>query len=141
MFDHIDTEKIKSQIAEAKELKDSKELFETLALLTSTGKEIKDALEEFAGLEREIKQAINDRAKSLYGDKWSAIAGEKYKVSRSFTGNVYDISDEVDKKFVVVKKSANTKEIDNYIKEKGQLPKGVDLNSQRGEMLRITVRQ
>lgn len=136
----IDVDQVISQIDKAKELENNSELFTTLASLSATKKMIDEAYDKYVEVEQNIKQAINDKAKSVYGVKWEAIAGEGYKITRSLTGSVYELTDRVQSKFVVVKKTPNTKEINAYIKAKSKLPAGVEYNPNRGESLRITVK-
>lgn len=139
-FLEIDMDYLKESLENAKTLVDHKELFQSLAALSTTKEQINNALEQYSVIEKEIKQYINDKAKALYGTEWNSISAEHYKISRSFTGSVYDITDDVQSKFVIVKKSPNTKEIENYVKAKSKLPKGVEYSPNRGESIRITVK-
>ena len=135
-----DPDKITEVIKEATDLENNKKVFDKLAYIAQIKKEIADMVEGFDKLEREVKYAINDRAKALYGKDWTVIAGEGFRVNRSFSGSVYEIIDAPPKQFVKVTTSPDTKAIDEYVKDKSKLPKGIALNEHRGESIRITVK-
>lgn len=134
----LDLDPFLTKIKYAKNLED-KEFFGELAKIQSVKDELKDIQEAVEDVERQVKQAINDRAKALYGDNWQAIKGEGFKISRSMTGAVYSVTDKADDKFIQLSVRPDTKAIDSYIETKGELPGGVDFNPKRNESLRITV--
>lgn len=133
-------DKIVELIKEAKDLKNNTNVFDKLAFVAQIKAQIGDLTEAFDKLEREVKYAINDRAKALYGKDWDVIAGDGYKVTRSFTGAVYDITDSTKKEFTKVTIAPDTKAIEEYVKAKSKLPNGVALNEHRGESIRITLK-
>ena len=91
-------------------------------------------------LELEIKAEINAKAKALYGPNWKAIKGDGYKITRSSTGSIYEITGEPAPELVEIKRSLKSKLVDEYVKAKGQLPEGVGYNPIRGQAIRITVK-
>lgn len=129
-------------LAEAEKLEEAEGMIEQLTNITKAKKELKDLLDIVEKYEAAAKGLINSRAKNLYGHDWQAIAGDGFKISRSKTGAIYtrnpDIA--VSKKFIEVKESINTKAVDAYFDEKEALPKGIELNPTRGEMIRITIK-
>lgn len=74
-----------------KDFENDEQLFQELAGIASCKREIDEFLDQFSNLERSIKQAINNKAKASFGDKWAAIRGNGYKITRSMSGNVYDV--------------------------------------------------
>ena len=135
----LDSDGLKTLIEEATSLEENQALFDKLAEV----QRIKAGFQEVADLidkhEREVKAAINQKAKALYGPDWTAIAGQGYKITRSKTGSVYDITGKPPKDLVEVKTTVKTKLVDEYVKSKGKLPKGIELNPKRGESIRIKV--
>lgn len=125
-----------------KDFENDEQLFQELAGIASCKREIDEFLDEFANLERSVKQAINDRAKALFGDKWAAIRGNGYKITRSMAGSVYDVDPKsTNKKFLVTSYAPNTDAIKDYVREKNKLPKGVEFNPNRTEVIRINVKE
>jgi hypothetical protein len=127
-------------IETATELKNDKDVFEGLTQIAKTKSELKDLLETVEKIETESKGLINSRAKALYGNDWQVIAGEHFKVTRSKTGEIYTINGEPNKKFIKVKKSVDSKAVEDFVADNDKLPAGIEINDKRGESLRITVK-
>ena len=138
----IDDEALKANILEATDLNDNEAMFERLTEIAKAKKELSDALDQITSLESLAKSEIDSRAKTLYGNDWQAIAGSGYKISKSYTGAVYNISPDVKpaKKYLVIKESINTKVVEAELEVSGKLPKGIEPNKSRGTMLRITLK-
>lgn len=137
----IDITALKEAIEGATNLNDNEEVFNALAEVFRTKKEITDVLDRIAFIESEAKGLINSKANALYGNEWSAIKGDGYKISKSFTGSVFNILEDVKppKKFVKIKESLDSKLVEEYIKETGKLPKGIEYNPNRGASIRVTI--
>lgn len=126
-------------IENAKSL-DGNEAFTNLTGIYAAKKELKDALERVEKIESEAKGLINAKAKQLYGNDWAVIKGDNYKITRSFTGAVYEIDGAPKSDFVEIKKTVNTSAVKAYAElHEGLLPKGIVTNGNRGESLRITI--
>ena len=136
----ISLEDIKSVIEKSTDLKDDKSFFYNLSLITKYKNLVKDALEGIEKLEKDTKGLINARAKALYGDDWQVIDGNGFSITRSRTGEIYTINGEPNKKFVIVKKSVDSKAVEDFILENEKLPAGIELSDKRGESLRITLK-
>lgn len=139
----IDDEALKSNISEAMDLNNNDEMFTRLLEVSKAKKEVADALEKIEAIEKMAKSEIDSRAKNLYGKDWQAIAGEGYKISRSFTGSVYtfDPENKPAKKYLVIKETVNTKLVDAEAELKdGVLPKGIEINPSRGSSIRINLK-
>ena len=117
-------------------------MIEQLTTITKAKNELKDLLEIVEKHESAAKMIINARAKQLYGSDWQAIAGDGFKISRSFTGAVYTLNPDYNtpKKFLKIVTSVDAKAVDAYRDEKNKLPVGVELNPTRGESIRITIK-
>lgn len=137
----IDEQELKSSIEGFISYQDNEELFSKLSSVVKAKKELLDALEKIEAIEKESKGIINSKAKSLYGSDWKVIAGKGYKITRSSTGAVYTINPEVkvNKKFLKVIESIDTKAVELELEKTEKLPKGIEYNPQRGESLRITI--
>lgn len=138
----IDDEALKSSIFEATDLNDNEAMFAKLTEISKAKKELADALDQISSLESLAKNEIDNRAKTLYGNDWQAIAGSGYKISKSYTGAVYNISPDVKpaKKYLVIKESINTKVVEAELEVSGKLPKGIEPNKSRGTMIRISLK-
>lgn len=138
----IDEEALKSSILEATDLNDNEAMFAKLTEISKAKKELADALDQISSLESLAKSEIDSRAKTLYGNDWQAIAGSGYKISKSYTGAVYNISPDVKpaKKYLVIKESINTKVVEAELEVSGKLPKGIEPNKSRGTMIRISLK-
>lgn len=135
----IDLKAITAAVEASKTLEDNETIFGLLAGFAYDKKAVEAFLEAFEAVEREIKQVINDKAKSLYGTEWTAIKGHGYKLSRSYTGDVYIMSGTPPPQFVKIKRSLDTKLVNQYVKAEGKLPRGVDYSDVRGERIGIKV--
>jgi hypothetical protein len=136
----LDDQAIKNLINEAAELENNNELFGRLAEIARAKQDFKDVAEVLDKVELEIKAEINDQAKALYGPQWHAIKGDGYKITRSYTGSIYEIAGEPAPELIEVKQSIKSKLVDEYVKAKGTLPEGIGYNPNRGEAIRITVK-
>jgi len=138
----INEEKLAESINDAIKLDDNEQMFNHLCEVKRTKMELEDALEKLEKIEIVAKGLINSKAKQLYGNDWQTIVGKGYKITRSSTGNVYVRNPEikVSKKFIEIKESLLTKEIDLEIEKTGKLPKGIEVNPNRGESIRITIK-
>ena len=135
-----DDQAVKNLISEAAELENNAELFGRLAEIARIKADFRDVEEQLDNLELDIKAEINDKAKALLGPQWQAIKGDGYKITRSHTGSIYEVTGEPAPELVEVKKSIKTKLVDEYIKAKGTLPEGIGYNPNRGEAIRISVK-
>jgi hypothetical protein len=136
----LDDQAIKNLISEAAELESNDELFGGLAEVARIKQDFRDVEEVLDKLELDIKSEINDKAKALYGPQWQAIKGDGYKITRSYTGSIYEVTGEPAPELVEVKRSIKSKLVDEYVKAKGTLPEGIGYNPNRGEAIRITVK-
>jgi hypothetical protein len=136
----LDDQAIKNLISEAAELENNGELFGRLAEIARIKQEFRDVEEVLDKLELEIKAEINEKAKALYGPQWQAIKGDGYKITRSHTGSIYEVTGEPAPELVEIKRSIKSKLVDEYVKAKGTLPEGIGYNPNRGEAIRISVK-
>ena len=137
----IDADSIEKTIRKSKDLQNDESVFSDLAWLMDNKRMVDNLLDEWEDLERKIKQALNDKAKGLLGPNWKALDGDGFKLRRSLTGSVYEMSepDKVDDEFVEVKLSVKTKEVETNIKENSKLPEGLSYNPKRNESIRISI--
>jgi hypothetical protein len=136
----INLDWLREQIEKATELTGDEEFFEQLSAVEVVKKQLKDVEDQIKTVEAEAKGMINARAKALYGNDWQVISGKHVKITRSKTGDVYTINGTPSAKFVKVKKSVDSKLVDEYVVKNSKLPKGIEINDKRGESLRITVK-
>lgn len=137
---NIDLKALREQIEKATKIEDGEKFFESLSEVYKIKAEIGAVLDQITSIETEAKGLINSKAKALYGNEWQAISGEKFKITRSRTGDVYSIVGNAPPRFVKIKKSVDSKAVDNYVAEKGKLPTGIEINDQRGESIRVTIK-
>lgn len=138
----IDIVKIHDIVNDASDLNDNQEMFGELVKITRVKKQLELLLDQVTSIELEAKSAIKGRATELYGANWSAIAGNGYKITKSATGAVFSVLPDAtpDADFYEAKLSLNSKLVENYVKETGKLPEGIEYNSTRGSSIRITVK-
>lgn len=136
----IDLKALREQIEESTKIEDGEKFFESLTEVYKIKAEIGAMLDQITSIEIEAKGLINSKAKALYGNEWQAISGEHFKITRSRTGDVYTITGQAPPRFVKIKKSVDSKAVDNYVAEKGKLPTGIEINDQRGESIRVTIK-
>ena len=138
----LDIGQIRKTIEASKNLQEDHEVFKSLSSLMEVKRLVSELNEVWDQAEREIKQAINDKAKALYGTQWRAIDGDGFKVTRSMSGSVYQIidPDKVPEEMLEIKVGVKTKAVDNFIKEKSTLPEGIAYNPDRNEQLRINLK-
>lgn len=138
----LEPEELTKSIQEAVTLENNEELFGKLADVFKAKKDLKDLLDQVEKIEAEAKNAINSKAKTLYGDSWQAIAGKGYKITRSKAGAVYTRLEgaKIGKRFIKIVESLNTAVIDEELEKTGKLPKGLDFNPNRSEVIRVTLK-
>jgi len=135
----INLEEIKDTITEAIDLNDNEQLFSKLVEVYRAKKKINDVIDQLISIETEVKGLIKSKADALYGNEWSAIKGKDYKITKSGTGSVFNIVGKAPKQFLVIKESLDSKLVENFIKETGKLPKGIEYNPSRGYSIRVSV--
>lgn len=138
----LNEEELARSINEAIKLDDNEEMFNHLCNVKRAKSELEDALEKLENIEIIAKGLINSKAKELYGIDWQTIASKNYKITRSKTGNIYVRNPEisVNKKFLKIVESLDTKAIDAELEKTQKLPKGVEVNPNRGDSIRITIK-
>lgn len=137
----VDLGGVLKAIADSKTLDDNDAIFRGLSSIVEVKAQLDKAAFALRDLEAQVKTAINDKAKELVGKDWQVIQGAGYKISRSWAGSKYDYDEEVaDEKYLHLKISANSEVIDEYVKDNGKLPDGIELNPNRSEQIRITVK-
>lgn len=135
----FDLAALRASIENVDKIEDAEDFFNQLTEVIRVKAEANDILDRIKSVEAEAKGLINAKAKALYGDDWQAVKGHGFKITRSNTGAVYDITGKPSPKFLVVKKTVDSKAVDEYITtHDGKLPAGIDYNPKRGEQLRIT---
>ena len=137
----VDVDKLREQIESATKIDDAESFFEEITKIEKAKKEIKDLSDQIYSMEQDVKGLINTKAKALYGGDWQVIKGERFKITRSKTGDVYLVNGTPSAKFTKVKVSVDSKTVDDYVTEHDKLPKGIEINDQRGESLRITIKE
>lgn len=135
----FDLDAIKDEIQASKKITGNEAYFKQLARIQSVKNQIKLLEDQLITVDQEAKGLINNKAKALFGDNWQVIKGDNFKITRSQTGDVYVITDAASPKFVKVKKSVDTKAVEEYVTQHSKLPKGIEVNDQRGESIRISV--
>ena len=136
----IDLGELADSINNAPELNDNEQLFAALASVVAPKKQLEDALDEVKKLEGVAKGLISSKAKQLYGEDWTAIKGDGYKIARVKTGAVYNIVGKARGQFLEVKTTVNKDAVNDYVKLKNKLPAGIEVNQTRGESLRLTLK-
>jgi hypothetical protein len=138
----INEEELANSINEAIKLEDNEKMFDQLCQVKRAKLEIEDALEKLEKIDIVAKGLINSKATQLYGNDWQTIASKSYKITRSATGNIYVINPDikVNKKFLKIVESLNTKAIDEELEKTQKLPNGIELNPSRGSSIRITLK-
>ncbi len=136
----INTEDLAAIVNKAKDLQNNDKVFGALSAIAKPKQELKDALETVEAIERDIKQAISDKARKLYGNDWKVIAGTGYKIGRQMSGSVYEINGEPADQFVKIARSINSDAVTDYVKGNGTLPEGVAINPNRTEVIRLTIK-
>lgn len=136
----FDLDSIKEQIESSKTIKGDEAYFTQLAQIDVVKKQLSVLEDELKSIESTAKGFINSKAKALYGDNWQVISGENFKISRSKTGDMYLVTGEPSAKFVKIKKSVDSKAVDEFVAKNSKLPKGIAVNEQRGESIRISIK-
>lgn len=137
----FDIKALQETVDKALTLDDNESLFNQLASVAQAKAQLAAVAEQLDKVERDAKGLINSKAKALYGAHWQAIKGKGYKITRSFTGSKYEHIGEAGEQFIKVKTSVDSKAVEAYVAETSELPKGIAYNPQRGESIRITVRE
>ena len=135
----IDIDRIEKIIRKSKDLREDEAVFSELAWLMEARGNVDQLVEEWEDAERQIKQALNDKAKSLLGKDWSALDGDGFSLRRSLTGSVYQLVDPeaAPKEVLDIKIGVNSKAVTEYIKANSKLPDGLAYNPNRNESIRI----
>ena len=135
----VDEDRIEKIIRKSKDLQTDEAVFHELAWIMELKDSVDQMNEVWEGVERKIKQALNDKAKELLGKDWSALDGDEFSLRRSLTGSVYTLTDpdKVPDDLLDVKITVKSKEVDNYIKANSKLPDGLTYNPNRNESIRI----
>jgi hypothetical protein len=135
----IDIDRIEKIIRKSKDLREDEAVFSELAWLMEARGNVDQLVEEWEDAERQIKQALNDKAKSLLGKDWSALDGDGFSLRRSLTGSVYQLVDPeaAPKEVLDVKIGVNSKAVTDYVKANSKLPDGLAYNPNRNESIRI----
>jgi hypothetical protein len=138
----IDGDRIEKVIQDSKDLPADEKVFKELAWLTENKKAINELLDEWEALDRQVKQALNDKAKTLLGPEWKALDGNGFSLRRSLTGSIYQLTDpeKVPDKLLEVKLTVKSKEVENYIKANSKLPDGLSYNPNRNEQIAIKLK-
>jgi len=137
---NIDLKALREQIEKATKIEDGEKFFESLSEVYAIKDEISAAIDNIISIETDVKGLINTKAKALYGNEWQAISGKTFKITRSRTGDIYTIIGKVAPRFKKVKESVDSKAVDNYVAKNGKLPDGIEINDQRGESIRVTLK-
>jgi hypothetical protein len=124
-------------INKATDLQNDSDVFRSLSVLAEIKDDIKEIETPINELYKQVIQAISKKAQELYGKDWKVIKGNDYSISRSYSGAVYQITDDTPDQFIKIERKPNTDEIENYIKENSKLPDGVDYNPDRSESIRV----
>lgn len=136
----FDLQELRDSIQSVDRVEDAEAFFEQLTRISKAKAELAALSDALASVEQEAKGLINAKAKALYGEDWQTVKGHGFKITRSRTGAVYDITGKPQAKFVKVKKSVDSKAVEEFIvRNDGKLPAGIDYNPKRGESIRITV--
>lgn len=136
----INFDDIQKTIDGALKLEDNQEVFYALTDVMRVKEQVKILLEKVESVERDTKGLINSRAKQLYGEDWQVIKGEHFKITRSKTGDVYLINGKPLGRYTKTKITVDSKAVDEYVAKNEKLPLGIEINDQRGESLRITLK-
>lgn len=136
----FNVEDLRKSVENATKIEDDEEFFLQMSTVTGIKKLLKDALEAVDSVETDVKGLINSKAKALYGNDWQTIAGEHFKITRSKTGDLYLVNGTPNARFTKVKVSVDSKAVEEFVAKNDKLPKGIELNDQRGESLRITIK-
>lgn len=130
----VDPEKIIAFKEEAGKLFFQPKAEEQLIKLMKLKEMIDQAIEE-------VKKQIKEAGEKALGMNFKGVIGEKVKVINRFFGSKYEITDEVlADPFVekVIVKKVKTKEVDEYLKNKGKLPDGIKFK-ERDQTLSIVL--
>lgn len=135
----INLQDILEAVANSGDLSEDQRVYEGLAQIEQIKKLFAEAESKIREVEKQVKSAINGRAMAIYGDTWTVIKGDKFKITRVKTGAVYEADDNADDDFLKLKVEVNSRKVDEYIKAHSTLPGGITYNPNRGESLRIAL--
>lgn len=136
----INVDKLRESVDKSAKIEDAEEFFVQMTSVVAAKKMLKDAIEQIEAVESDAKGLINAKAKALYGADWQVISGDTFKITRSRTGDLYTIHGDPSAKFIKIKKTVDSKAVEEFITKNDRLPKGIELNDKRGESLRITLK-
>lgn len=134
----VDVEALKKSVEDATKIEDSEEFFTQMTAVVGIERLIKDVLEQVGSVVTDVKGLVNAKAKALYGPDWQVISADRFKITRSKTGDLYLINGTPNPKFIKIKKSVDSKAIEEFVAKNDKLPAGIEINDQRGESLRIS---
>lgn len=137
---NIDLDQLRTDIESATKITDDEKFFEQLSEVEVVKKQLKDAADLLYSIEQDVKGLINTKAKALFGPDWQAIKGERFKITRSKTGDMYLVNGKPNPKFTKVKVSVDSKAVEEFLVSNDKLPAGIEVNDKRGESLRITIK-
>jgi hypothetical protein len=137
-FFGINLDKLRKSVETATKIEEAEEFFLQMGSVAGIKKLVKDVLEQIESVEADVKGLVNAKAKALYGPDWQVISGERFKITRSKTGDLYLVNGTPNAKFTKVKISVDSKAVEEFVAANDKLPKGIELNDQRGESLRMT---
>lgn len=128
----IDVDSIRRAIKDSAKLEDQP-LFKALSQISDAEEAVKAVLAEVDQVKKDARALIDQRARKVIGENWKAIKGEGFKITKVAQGASYLVDeDQVDKSVVKIEVKPDSKKIDAYEKENGELPKGVQVNPERG---------
>ena len=139
----LNLDDLKEIIDKAKDFETDEEFFKALASISAAKGIAAEALEIIETFEQAAKGMINAKAKALYGPDWQVIKSEHFKISRSFTGQLYEITnaDDVEPDFLKVSFKPNAREIETFREtHDNKLPEGIAINEHRGESIRVAIK-
>jgi len=142
-FLDLDLESFKTILDNSKKIETDEKFFASLSAIVNAKNLIKDALDDIESYESQAKGQINAKAKALYGQDWTVIAGEHFKISRSPVGQLYEVTDpdKVDAEYVTIKISPNSRTIETYRESHDNtIPEGIAINEQRTESIRVAIK-
>lgn len=135
----LDLQPILNAIAESGDLNNDEKVFESLAQVERLKKTFTEAKARLAEVSKEVAACINGRAKALYGEHWTVIKGDNYKITRVKTGAVYEADDDASEEFLKLKVDVNSRKVEEYIKAHSTLPEGITYNPNRNDSIRIAL--
>lgn len=133
----IDASDLIKVIKTASKLEDI-DLYNKFSKIVELKSQLYNTLDDLDSLENKIKTEIDKRAKATIGKDWKFIKGNKFSITKSYTGSIYEINGEPDKEFTVTRITLDAGKVKEYREQhEGKLPKGVIFNPNRNSSIRI----